>query len=96
MDDEAIVREITAEGLRVAGFAVRAAEGAAEALELLDDGEGVDFLVSDLSMPGLDGLTLMNRPATPGSGPTRRRGWSVASRQNSARQPSWRRQSRNE
>lgn len=44
----------------------------------------------------LDGLTLMKRPATPGSGPTRRRGWSVASRQKSARQSSWRRQSRNE
>jgi CheY-like chemotaxis protein len=70
VDDEALVREITAEGLRAMGFAVRVAEGASEALELLEGGEGVDLLVSDLSMPVLDGLTLIReaqrcRPGLP-------------------------------
>lgn len=70
VDDEAIVREITAEGLRAAGFAVRLAEGGIEALAVLDAGENVDLLVSDLSMPGMDGLTLIReaqgrRPGLP-------------------------------
>ena len=70
VDDETIVREITAEGLRAAGFAVRAVEGAVEALEALEVGEDVDLLVSDLSMPGMDGLTLIReaqrrRPGLP-------------------------------
>ena len=70
VDDEAIVCEITAEQLEVEGFAVlRAASGPA-ALALLDAGEGVDLMVSDLSMPGMDGLALVReaqrrRPGLP-------------------------------
>lgn len=59
VDDEALVRRITAEGLEAAGFSVLAAPGAAAALELLDGGESVDLLVSDLSMPDMDGLALI-------------------------------------
>ncbi|MDO9710878.1 hybrid sensor histidine kinase/response regulator [Paracraurococcus lichenis] len=59
VDDEAAVREVTAESLRDAGFTVTAVAGAAEALALLDDGEPLDLLVSDLSMPGMDGLALI-------------------------------------
>ncbi|TDH60955.1 response regulator [Dankookia rubra] len=70
VDDEAIVREITAEGLRAAGFIVRVAAEAAEALEILASDEKVDLLVSDLSMPGMDGLALIRnaqqrRPGLP-------------------------------
>jgi CheY-like chemotaxis protein len=60
VDDEAIVLEVTAKGLQAAGYAVRPAASAAEALELLDKGEAVDILVSDLSMPGTDGLALVH------------------------------------
>ncbi|WP_169742811.1 ATP-binding protein [Muricoccus aerilatus] len=59
VDDEAIVREITAEGLRAAGFVVRVVAEAAEALDLLAGAEEVDLLISDLSMPGMDGLALI-------------------------------------
>jgi CheY-like chemotaxis protein len=59
VDDEAVVREITAEGLQAAGYVVRVASCAAEALALLDAGEAVDILVSDLSMPGMNGLALV-------------------------------------
>ena len=70
VDDEAIVREITAEGLRAAGFVVRVAAEAAEALDVLASDEKVDLLVSDLSMPGMDGLALIRnaqrrRPGLP-------------------------------
>lgn len=70
VDDEAIVREITAEGLRAAGFVVRVAAAAAEALDILATAEKVDLLVSDLSMPGMDGLVLIQnaqrrRPGLP-------------------------------
>ncbi|WP_207540930.1 hybrid sensor histidine kinase/response regulator [Sabulicella rubraurantiaca] len=70
VDDEAVVREITAEGLRATGFTVRTVERATDALDLLDAGEEVDLLVSDLSMPEIDGLTLIRgaqhrRPGLP-------------------------------
>jgi PAS domain S-box-containing protein len=70
VDDDAVVREIVAEGLRAAGYEVAAAAGAAEALALLDAGGAVDALVSDLSMPEVDGLALVEavqrrRPGLP-------------------------------
>ncbi|HEY8612277.1 MAG TPA: response regulator [Roseomonas sp.] len=70
VDDEAIVREIVAEQLEAAGYAVSIAASAAAALDLLDQGKPVDLLVSDLSMPGMDGLMLIReaqrrRPGLP-------------------------------
>jgi PAS domain S-box-containing protein len=59
VDDEALVREITAEGLEAAGYAVLTAGSAMEAVEFLDSGQTVDLLVTDLSMPGMDGITLI-------------------------------------
>jgi CheY-like chemotaxis protein len=64
------VRRITAEGLEALGFLVLAAANAGEALELLACGEAVDLLVSDLSMPDMDGLALIRevqrrRPGLP-------------------------------
>jgi PAS domain S-box-containing protein len=69
VDDEALVRELTAQGLEAAGYAVLSVGSAAEALELLDTRE-IDILVTDLSMPGMDGLALIReaqrrRPALP-------------------------------
>ncbi len=59
VDDEALVREITAEALEAAGYAVLSAGSAAEAVEFLDSGRAVDLLITDLSMPGMDGISLI-------------------------------------
>ena len=70
VDDEALARDITAEQLDAADLAVRAVANAQEALDRLDAGEDVDVLVTDLSMPGMDGLVLIReaqrrRPGLP-------------------------------
>jgi PAS domain S-box-containing protein len=59
VDDDPIVREVTAEQLEAEGYAVLVAESGAAALEALDAGETVDLVVSDLSMPGLDGIAVI-------------------------------------
>ena len=70
VDDDPIVREVTAEGLEAEGFAVLSAASGPAALALLEAGEAVDLVLSDLSMPGMDGLALIReaqrrRPALP-------------------------------
>jgi CheY-like chemotaxis protein len=70
VDDEALVREVLAEHLEEAGFGVVAAASGTEALALLAAGEAVDALVTDLSMPGMDGLAVIRaaqerRPGLP-------------------------------
>ncbi|MBD0270498.1 MAG: HAMP domain-containing protein [Acetobacteraceae bacterium] len=58
VDDEAVVREVLAAQLRDEGFDVlEAAEGFA-ALALLDRGEALDAMVTDLAMPGLPVILL--------------------------------------
>jgi CheY-like chemotaxis protein len=59
VDDQEVVRETVAANLEDAGFNVLTAENGIEALALLESGEAVDVLVSDFSMPGMDGLTLI-------------------------------------
>lgn len=62
VDDEPIVRTVLAAELEDHGFRVLQAEGAAEALALLaEDGAGADvaLLVTDLSMPNMDGVQLI-------------------------------------
>ena len=51
-EDDARVREVTAEMLRDAGFRVLAAEDGRDALALLRRGEPVDLVFSDVVMPG--------------------------------------------
>ena len=70
VDDDAIVRDVTAELLEASGFVVQVAESAVAALAILDRNEGVDALVSDLSMPNMDGVSLIleaqrRRPGLP-------------------------------
>jgi CheY-like chemotaxis protein len=70
VDDERLVRETLAAELEDAGCAVLAAGDGAQALALLERGEAVDALVSDLSMPGMSGTTLIDeaqrrRPGLP-------------------------------
>ena len=70
VDDDALVREITARELEEAGYTVLALTSGDEALARLDAGEAVDLIVSDLSMPGMDGVALVReaqrrRPGLP-------------------------------
>jgi len=70
VDDEALIRDVLAEALGECGFEVLTAASGEAALALLDADERVDLLVSDLSMPGMDGVTLIRmaqigRPGLP-------------------------------
>ena len=61
VDDDDIVRASLAGGLEEAGFHVLAAPGGAAALAVLDGPamDEVTAMVTDLSMPGMDGLALI-------------------------------------
>jgi PAS domain S-box-containing protein len=59
VDDEAPLREVLALQLEDAGFAVLSAASGTEALALLATGERIDALITDLSMPGMDGLAVI-------------------------------------
>ncbi|MFV0410248.1 MAG: ATP-binding protein [Paracoccus sp. (in: a-proteobacteria)] len=70
VEDEAPVRAFASRALRLRGYQVIEAASGEEALELLtDDRLRIDLFVSDVVMPGLDGLTwvrraLRDRPGT--------------------------------
>jgi signal transduction histidine kinase/CheY-like chemotaxis protein len=70
VDDEALVRTTLAENLAAHGWIVSEAESGAAALAWLDGGEAFDLLVTDLAMPGMDGLAVIRearrrRPGLP-------------------------------
>jgi PAS domain S-box-containing protein len=58
VDDEADGRELVARFLQAAGASVRTASSAAEALTVIEH-EPFDVVVSDLAMPGEDGIALV-------------------------------------
>jgi CheY-like chemotaxis protein len=57
-DDDAATRDLLRRALEVDGHAVKAAADGAEALELIRAGLGVDLLITDVQMPGIDGIRL--------------------------------------
>jgi CheY-like chemotaxis protein len=57
VDDEPLVRRLTLEMLADAGFGVLEAGGAAQAMQLLESHEGIALIVSDINMPGQDGVS---------------------------------------
>jgi signal transduction histidine kinase len=58
VDDEPMLADELADGLREEGLAVATANSAADALALLRDDPGIGVLVSDIRMPGGSGLSL--------------------------------------
>ncbi len=70
VDDDVIVRQVLVLSLEDGGYIVLPAEGGSAALALLARGERVDIIVSDLTMPVMDGLALIRaaqkqRPGLP-------------------------------
>jgi CheY-like chemotaxis protein len=70
VDDDAIVRQVLALSLEDTGHSVVLADSGAAALALLAQGERADIIVSDLTMPSMDGLALIRaaqerRPGLP-------------------------------
>jgi signal transduction histidine kinase/ActR/RegA family two-component response regulator len=69
VDDEVIIRTFLAQYLEERGYELRVAATGAEALAIAGT-EKVDAVITDLSMPGIDGLTVIRRvqelyPGTP-------------------------------
>ncbi len=59
VDDEAEIRELVAEWLSSNGYAVRTADSARSALQLLERDSDIDLIFTDIVMPGgLDGFDL--------------------------------------
>jgi PAS domain S-box-containing protein len=70
VDDDALVLDTLTEQLRDLGHEVLAASGGTDALTILRAREAVDLMITDLSMPGMNGLTLIKearglRPSLP-------------------------------
>jgi CheY-like chemotaxis protein len=61
VDDDDLVRETVAAQLEVEGFATLVASSGIEALALIEAGEVVDALVSDLTMPGMNGMAVIRQ-----------------------------------
>ena len=63
VDDEAVVRNVVVASLERAGYVTVAASGAEQAIALLHEGAGCDVVMSDIMMPGVDGLALLDSVA---------------------------------
>jgi CheY-like chemotaxis protein len=60
VEDESVIRNDIAQTLRIAGYDVAEAADGTEAVKLLDN-EHFDVVVTDFSMPRLDGIRLAER-----------------------------------
>jgi len=70
VDDDELVLETAAEWLEYSGYLVQTAASGMAALALLETGVAVDILVTDLSMPGMNGIATIRearwrRPGLP-------------------------------
>lgn len=58
VDDSSFFRNMLIPVLRAAGFQVTAAAGGQDAFDLIRSGRKFDMMVTDLQMPGMDGIAL--------------------------------------
>ena len=58
VDDDAAIRSFVTAILLAEGFEIFAAEDADQALEILHAAGGVDVMITDIQMPGRDGVSL--------------------------------------
>ena len=70
VDDDPMLRDVETQILRLQGYTVLPAEGAAEALRLAREAAAIHLLITDFSMPQVNGLELTRRfravhPKTP-------------------------------
>ena len=70
VDDDRMVRDVEVQVLRLQGYTVLEAQGAAEALLLARKAAAIHLLITDFSMPEVDGLELSRQfrlvhPKTP-------------------------------
>jgi signal transduction histidine kinase/ActR/RegA family two-component response regulator len=61
VEDELIVRRLVVEVLEDVGYRVLEAEDGPSGLAILESNEGIDLLVSDVGLPGLNGRQLADR-----------------------------------
>ncbi|HEX4799678.1 MAG: response regulator [Myxococcales bacterium] len=59
VEDEPMVRSVAERALTRHGYTVITADNGEEALEIVDKGEPIDLLISDVVMPGMDGPTMV-------------------------------------
>ena len=64
VDDEKDHRDTLAAILALRGFMVTTCESGADALARLDDVDPLDLIISDVSMPGMDGVEFARRART--------------------------------
>ena len=58
VDDEPVICTLASDYLRDAGYRTLEAYNAQQAIDLLERGERVDVVFSDIQMPGMDGFEL--------------------------------------
>ncbi len=62
VEDDDMVREMTAAMLQAIGYTVQVAERASDALSLCEKGDArIDLLITDVVMPGMSGTELRDR-----------------------------------
>jgi DNA-binding response OmpR family regulator len=61
VDDDPMLRDVEAQLLRLQGYTVLEAENAAKALRLAREAAAIHLLITDFSMPEVDGLELTRR-----------------------------------
>jgi two-component system cell cycle sensor histidine kinase/response regulator CckA len=59
VEDEPMVRSVAERALTRHGYSVITADNGEDALQVLDKGEVIDLLISDVVMPGMDGPTMV-------------------------------------